>query len=45
MIILSLITTFIISYFLMGSMRINAGEVSASWAPISYLLTGIDAGR
>ena len=41
MIILSLITTLVVTYLLMAAMRINAGEISAAWAPISYLLTGI----
>ncbi len=40
-IILGLITTLIISYFLMCSMRIQAGEVSASWAPISNLFSAL----
>jgi Fe-S oxidoreductase len=41
MIILSLITALIVTYFLMAAMRIHTGEVSAAWAPISYLLTGV----
>jgi Fe-S oxidoreductase len=41
LIILGLITTLIISYYFMCAMRIQTGEVSASWAPISNLLTGL----
>jgi Fe-S oxidoreductase len=40
-IILGLISTLIVSYFLMCAMRISTGEISASWAPISNLFTGI----
>ncbi len=40
-IILGLISTLIVSYFLMCAMRISTGEISASWAPISNLFTSI----
>lgn len=40
-IILGLISTLIVSYFLMCAMRISTGEISASWAPVSNLLTGL----
>lgn len=40
-IILSLITTLIVTYFMMGGMRISAGEMNPSFAPISNLFTGI----
>ncbi|MGV8073308.1 MAG: heterodisulfide reductase-related iron-sulfur binding cluster [Syntrophobacteraceae bacterium] len=40
-IILGLISTLIITYFFMGAMRISAGEVSAAWAPVSNLFTGM----
>lgn len=41
LIILGLITTLIITYFMMGGMRISAGEMYASYAPISNLFTNI----
>ncbi len=41
LIILGLITTLIITYFMMGGMRISAGEINPAFAPISNLFTGI----
>lgn len=40
-IILGLISTLIISYFLMCAMRISGGEISPSWAPVSNFFTGL----
>ncbi len=36
-IILGLITALILSYYVMGGIRIHAGEIPAAWAPISNL--------
>jgi len=40
-VILSLITVLILTYFVMGAIRITAGEIPATWAPVSNLLVGI----
>ncbi|MFA6449722.1 MAG: (Fe-S)-binding protein [bacterium] len=40
-IILSLISVLIITYYIMGGVRINAGEIPAQWAPISNLFAGL----
>ncbi len=41
LIILGLISTLIVSYFLMCAMRISTGEINATWAPVSNLFTGL----
>lgn len=40
-IVLSLISTLIISYFFMTAMRISAGEMGAFWAPVSSAFRGL----